>query len=69
MNAVRTWKRDGSTNTMTLDAAALNLIRWHRHYPDYNESLAHLRKRLAAGETIETPWASFRLEGVGRVAS
>jgi hypothetical protein len=60
---VRTWKRDGSRDTMSLDAAVENLSRNERDAagsPD--ERRESVRRALLAGELLETPLASFAMK-------
>jgi hypothetical protein len=61
--AVRTWKRDGSQDVMSLDAAVENLS---RNELDTAGSAADrqevVRRALLAGETLETPLARFALK-------
>lgn len=63
--AWRTWKRDGSMNRMTLDAAVYNLasrgeLLAKRGEP--NEDA--IREALVTGQTLETPLATFALEAL-----
>jgi hypothetical protein len=60
---VRTWKRDGSHDVMSLDAAVENLS---RNEPESAGSIEDRReavkRALLAGETLETRLASFALK-------
>lgn len=53
---VRTWKRDGTQNRMTLDAAFQSLRRTLATGRKYD-----IADRLLAGETLETAHARFTL--------
>lgn len=55
---VRTWKRDGTQNLMTLDAAQQSL---NRTLTDGDKDT--ITARLLAGETLETAHARFTLAG------
>lgn len=56
INVERTWKRDKSTNIMTLfDAITTIRIAW-----DVRARL-HIRRRLLRGEVLETTRAFFRV--------
>lgn len=68
MTITRTWKRDGSTNHMTLEAASRNLSRFAK---DRSSALADrdgqaelYAERLRRGERVETPLATFRASAV-----
>lgn len=58
MDVVRTWKRDGSRNQMTLEAAQESLSRTLA-----NGDKDNIAVRLLAGETLETEHARFTLVG------
>jgi hypothetical protein len=62
----RTWRRDGSTNTMTLDMAVENIARtgYAIGGPD-SERREAIRRALLAGVTLQTPHATFALDGPG----
>jgi hypothetical protein len=61
---IRTWKRDGTTNAMSLDEAAENLARngYDVEGPP-DERRASARRALLAGATLRTALATFALEG------
>jgi hypothetical protein len=50
---IRTWKRDGSRNTMLLDTAIQNLLR------SMIGDRAMIADRLLAGEVLHTSHATF----------
>jgi hypothetical protein len=60
---VRTWKRDGSRDVMSLDAAVENLS---HHECDATgspeERRESVRRALLAGEMLETRLANFALQ-------
>ena len=58
INVVRTWKRDGTQNLMTLEAAEESL---KRTLTDGDKD--SITVRLLAGETLETAHARFHLAG------
>lgn len=67
---LRTWKRDGSMNELSIEAAAANL---QSHGLTALQGATRetvgvrgwrassIARRLAQGETLETRWATFRL--------
>lgn len=55
--AVRTWDSDGSQNVMSLAAAAMNLASRGLE----RATARRAAERLLAGETLETPCASFKV--------
>jgi hypothetical protein len=60
---VRTWKRDGSRDIMSLDAAVENLSRNERDAAGSTEDRREsVRRALLAGEMLETPLASFAMK-------
>lgn len=68
MTAVRTWKRDGSTNTMDFLIAARNLV--YNGVVTADEvlklPLEFIQQRLREGATLETPLARFHVPGAGK---
>jgi hypothetical protein len=61
--AIRTWKRDGSQDLMSLNAAVENLSRHERDDAGAEaERQEAVRRALLAGETLETPLARFTLQ-------
>jgi len=60
--AIRTWKRDGTTNEMPLRAAAANLASKATDLGlrDQRETIEMM---LKSGQAVETPLAVFRLAG------
>jgi hypothetical protein len=61
---IRTWKRDGSRDAMSLDAAVENLSRNDsRESGSIEERRVAITHGLLAGVTIETRLASFALQG------
>jgi hypothetical protein len=65
-SVTRTWRRDGTTNTMDLDAAVENLARagYAVEGPE-SERRQTIRAALLAGVTLGTPHATFTLAGPG----
>lgn len=61
---IRTWKRDGSTNVMDLEAAVLNLIqRSHCYgYASIFDRRRKIRRALLDGLKLETEIATFKRE-------
>ncbi len=57
LRAVRTWKRDGSVNVMSLEAATGNL----RQNGHAKTSEGELAEAIIRGETLGTARADFRL--------
>lgn len=57
--AVRVWKRDGTANFMTVDAALENLKRNGPAWVRGPEGLAEARAELREGRPVETPFAEF----------
>jgi hypothetical protein len=64
LTVTRTWRRDGSTNTMDVDAAVENLTRtgYAVEGPE-SERRETIRAALLAGRTLQTPHATFTLDG------
>jgi len=65
LKAVRTWKRDGSENVMSVAAAVENIH--SRAYPSHGkdvvrESKDEIEHKLMNGIVLETPLAEWRLE-------
>ena len=58
IKVLRTWKRDGTQNEMTLKAAQESLSRTLA-----NGDKKNIVVRLLAGETLETEYARFNLSG------
>ena len=60
---VRTWKRDGTRDVMSLDAAVENLSRNERDVTgSTDERRDSVRRALLAGEILETPLANFAMK-------
>jgi hypothetical protein len=60
---VRTWKRDGSQDIMSLDAAVENRSRNARDAAgSTDERRESVRRALLAGELLETPLANFAMK-------
>jgi len=57
IDAVRTWKRDGSQNVMPLGAAIESV----RHSSTPTPAASEVYSRLMGGEVVETPCATFRV--------
>jgi hypothetical protein len=61
---IRTWKRDGTTNAMTLDEAAENLARNGQDVDGPTEERrAAARQALLSGATLRTALATFSIQG------
>ena len=65
LTVVRTWKRDGSTNTMGLTAAVEHLARAPGAEESDLETRRHsVRRDLLDGRTLETGRATFVVPGL-----
>jgi len=68
---LRAWSRDGSSNVMSLDAAAENLRyrmtaeSWDVVMSYGERNVESIKAALLAGAVLETTWADFRKEGHG----
>ena len=59
----RTWKRDGTRNTMPLEAAAQNLAVRCSDEAVRDEGAVSIAERLKSGQRLETPHAVFSMNG------
>ena len=68
---IRTWKRDGSTNEMTLEAAVDNLASNAVEFLGTVQPMPARKRivegRLMRGEIVETPLAWFRLDDMADI--
>ena len=61
MQAMRTWKSDGSVNVMRLDYAAENIRGTAQDIVTRKQDRSTIMTRLLKGEKIETPWPNSQL--------
>ena len=61
MQAMRTWKSDGSVNVMRLDYAAENIRGTAQDIVTRKQDRSTIMTRLLKGEKIETPLAEFSI--------
>ena len=63
MDVLRTWKRDGSYNVMTLDAAIGNLFHngMYMNEQSVRVSQTKIRAKIMAGDEVATRHAVFNL--------
>ncbi len=66
---MRTWKRDGTTNRMGLDAAVESLARMQDFREvDLDDRRQSIRRELLGGRTLETAQAKFVIPGMAAAA-
>jgi hypothetical protein len=65
LTVIRTWKRDGSRNVMTLPDAVRNLYRNTTKGLPTVGPRDFIRATLKSGDVMQTRCATFQLAGVG----